>query len=82
MALVQADLAQAIFDRRQVRPAYQPIVAALAMGQVVAGDLGPHLERRYLSSVAHDHDTVLSAARILLRRVEVLTAGAPARADR
>ena len=47
MALVQADVVKARFDRKQIEEAYQPIVD-LAPGNVVAGDLGPDLERRYL----------------------------------
>ncbi len=30
------------------------------------------LERRYLLPVTHDHDTVLRAARILVRRLEAV----------
>ena len=34
------------------------------------GDTGPDLERRYLFAVTHDHEMVLTAARILLGRVD------------
>jgi EAL domain-containing protein (putative c-di-GMP-specific phosphodiesterase class I) len=34
------------------------------------GDSGPDLERRYLFALTHDHDTVLTAARILLGRID------------
>jgi EAL domain-containing protein (putative c-di-GMP-specific phosphodiesterase class I) len=33
------------------------------------GDSGPDLERRYLFTLTHDHDTVLAAARLLLARM-------------
>jgi EAL domain-containing protein (putative c-di-GMP-specific phosphodiesterase class I) len=36
------------------------------------GDSGPDLERRYLFALTHDHDTVVSAARILLGRIDAL----------
>jgi DICT domain-containing protein len=36
------------------------------------GDSGPDLERRYRFIVTHDHDTVLRAARILVRRVDAV----------
>jgi len=36
------------------------------------GDSGPDLERRFLFALTHDHDTVLSAARILLGRIKPL----------
>ena len=36
------------------------------------GDSGPDLERRYLFALTHDHDTVVSAARMLLGRIDAL----------
>jgi EAL domain-containing protein (putative c-di-GMP-specific phosphodiesterase class I) len=36
------------------------------------GDSGPDLERRYLFALTHNHETVVSAARILLGRIDTL----------
>ena len=36
------------------------------------GDSGPDLQRRYLFALTHDHATVVSAARILLGRIDAL----------
>jgi EAL domain-containing protein (putative c-di-GMP-specific phosphodiesterase class I) len=48
------------------------IVGAHYTGALIAkdlGDSGPDLDRRYLFALTHDHDTVLTAARMLLGRV-------------
>lgn len=36
------------------------------------GDSGPDLDRRFLFALSHDHETVVSAARILLKRIDPL----------
>lgn len=53
------------------------VVGTHYTGAVIAkdmGDDGPDLERRYLFAVTHDHDTVLTAARMLLGRIAALPA--------
>ncbi len=51
------------------------IVGTHYTGALIAkdlGDTGPDLERRYMFALTHDHDTVLTAARILLGRIDPL----------
>jgi hypothetical protein len=49
------------------------VVGSHYTGALIAkdlGDRGPDLDRRYMFALTHDHDTVLTAARILLGRIE------------
>jgi EAL domain-containing protein (putative c-di-GMP-specific phosphodiesterase class I) len=51
------------------------IVGTHYSGALIAkdlGDSGPDLQRRYLFALTHDHQTVMSAARMLLGRINAL----------